>query len=437
MGNSVPVAQILAALKARMGGGQPPFPNTPPTFPSTSTPPSPSVASGAGPTPPVPGAQPGPSQPSPNAPMASAAPQIAFPKPAPRTNIRGSGLPGMIMALVNKKEQDSYNHKVALAETYATQINQLLASGLPEDRKKAEDVLNDPKVRKILKDGLDYTPIEETPPPEAIGVNRAMQKHGVGKGQQQAPPGRVYIPGPSQEAQMAQKLAEAKIGAEQSTVQRNVAEAAKFGSEASAAVTKADAEVLARQKEALAAQKTLEEAELKMKSQPLLDEKTKAETKKELALARKADADAQKALKEAGQTKLQAQWKDTQGGMKDLLANSRDEMRRLQSQAQAGRSYWKKAMGGAPQATSEMTAANAKFMGFRNAYSNLLDMQDDVLGGKITPEQARIKSLAKAGVDTSGDPTKWLVGPSGDYVMLDPSDTAGIQAKVAQGYKEP
>src|SRR5437016_1896006 len=97
----------------------------------------------------------------------------------------GNSLSGIFSSI----EQKEHAKKAALAENYMTQISALLASGDPQDKQKAMMVLEDPKIRKILKTGLEYVPLEEEVPPEATGVHSAIQKIGGAKPQGGAPQG--------------------------------------------------------------------------------------------------------------------------------------------------------------------------------------------------------------------------------------------------------
>jgi hypothetical protein len=109
-------------------------------------------------------------------------------------------------------EQKEQAKKSALAENYMLQINSLLASGDPGDKEKAMHILEDPKIRKILKTGLEYVPLEEEVPPEAKGIQTAQQKIQSGKApqiggqqggsQQQQPQRRPIIPQPNQQQQI-------------------------------------------------------------------------------------------------------------------------------------------------------------------------------------------------------------------------------------------
>lgn len=166
---------------------------------------------------------------------------------------------GIISQLVNSAEKKGHDKKVNEAEMYYNQINSFLASGQPGDQQKAQQLLDDPKVRKILKTGLDYVPLEEDPPPEALGIHQAQQKitqkasvlnqvkqmlsGGQKQGSaQQRPPGRAVIPQASQQAQQAYQLGEAKTGEQQSLAKLHDTEAEADKVKAAAEQQKADAE---------------------------------------------------------------------------------------------------------------------------------------------------------------------------------------------------
>jgi hypothetical protein len=121
----------------------------------------------------------------------------------------GNSLSGMFGAV----EQKEHAKKSALAENYLMQINGLLASGDPSDKQKAMMILEDPKIRKILKTGLEYVPLEEEVPAEAHGVQSAIQKIGrQGGGQQQPQTQRQpMIPQASQEQQLKAAMTSALL----------------------------------------------------------------------------------------------------------------------------------------------------------------------------------------------------------------------------------
>jgi len=124
-----------------------------------------------------------------------------------------TSLGNSLSGIFNTIGQKEHAKKAALAENYLMQINGLLASGDPGDKQKAMMILEDPKIRKILKTGLEYVPLEEEVPPEAHGVQSAIQKiqkQGAGQkpgGQPQGQPQRQPImPQPSQEQQIKAAL---------------------------------------------------------------------------------------------------------------------------------------------------------------------------------------------------------------------------------------
>jgi hypothetical protein len=126
----------------------------------------------------------------------------------------GNSLSGMFGAI----EQKEQAKKSALAENYMLQINSLLASGDPGDKEKAMHILEDPKIRKILKTGLEFVPLEEEVPPEAKGVMTAQQKIASGKApqiggqqQQQQPQKRPIISQPNQQQQLQAAMTNALL----------------------------------------------------------------------------------------------------------------------------------------------------------------------------------------------------------------------------------
>lgn len=129
------------------------------------------------------------------------------------TNAGMVSLGNSLSEMFSHAEQKDHAKKSAMAENYMMQINGLLASGDPGDRQKAMMILEDPKIRKVLKSGLEYVPLEEEVPPEAHGVQTAIQKiKGGGKGGQQ--PQRQMqpiIPKPSQEEQVKSAMQSALL----------------------------------------------------------------------------------------------------------------------------------------------------------------------------------------------------------------------------------
>jgi len=129
-----------------------------------------------------------------------------------------TSLGNSLSGIFNTIGQKEHAKKAALAENYMMQINGLLASGDPGDKQKAMMILEDPKIRKILKTGLEYVPLEEEVPPEAHGVQTAIQKIQKGGGQpsqggqpQGQPQRQPIIPQPSQEQQLKSAMTSALL----------------------------------------------------------------------------------------------------------------------------------------------------------------------------------------------------------------------------------
>ena len=168
---------------------------------------------------------------------------------------------GVISQLINAAEKKSYDKKANEAAMYYSQINSFLASGKPEDQQHAQQLLDDPKVRKALLAAYNYKPLEEEPPPEAVGVSKAQQQISqkastlqklqtmLTGGQKQGnaqprPPGRAIIPGPSQASQQAYQLGQAKTNEAQASAQKDIQEGNRADAEALADKQKADAETV-------------------------------------------------------------------------------------------------------------------------------------------------------------------------------------------------
>jgi hypothetical protein len=129
------------------------------------------------------------------------------------TNAGLVSLGNSLTGLFGAAEEKEHNKKAAMAENYMTQITSLLASGDPKDREKAQMFMDDPKIRKILKTGLEYVPLEEEKPPEAQGVQTAMQKIvGMGKGGQPPKPQmQAVMPRSSQADQLKSAMTSALL----------------------------------------------------------------------------------------------------------------------------------------------------------------------------------------------------------------------------------
>jgi hypothetical protein len=142
---------------------------------------------------------------------------------------------------VNAHQQKEHDKKATLAEGYYTQISDLMATdpNTPEGKKsheQAQHYMDDPKIRKMLYEGLNWKPLEEEPPPEAVGVQAGIQKQKAKEQKKQPwmPQGRAVMPPPSQQSQLATQLGQQKIATSQ-------AEASKFGAESDKATAEAEA----------------------------------------------------------------------------------------------------------------------------------------------------------------------------------------------------
>lgn len=269
MGNAVNSQQVLQALVARMaqargqdslsgipGASSPPMPGSQPgPVPIQASPQAPQPQQGG-----MPGAAGPQPQPPINQVQPGAARQLSPASPAPFNGTFGDRR-GVISQLVNSAEKRSHDKKVNEASMYYSQINSFLASNDPKDQAHAQQLLDDPKVRKILKAGLDYVPLEEEVPPEAIGVHQAQQKidqrqsklkqiqQMLTGGRQQGnaqprPQGRAIIPQASQASQQAYQLGEAKTEEQRALAAQHEAEAIYDKQKADAETSKAETERL-------------------------------------------------------------------------------------------------------------------------------------------------------------------------------------------------
>jgi hypothetical protein len=109
---------------------------------------------------------------------------------------RSAGLQSLganVTSLINTVQQRHHDRQAAMAEGYMDQIQALLRSGDPKDVEKAKLLLDDKKILQTLDKGLNYKPLEEEVPPEAVGVTTSIQK---AKKQPQGPTGG---PGPGRQ----------------------------------------------------------------------------------------------------------------------------------------------------------------------------------------------------------------------------------------------
>jgi hypothetical protein len=435
--NAVDPKQILMALLARRGGIMPP-----------GGPPQGGMPSG---TPPVmpqqPSAQPqqAPQQQQPQGLPQGAAPQLS---PATPRGFEGTfgNRQGIISQIVNAAEKRNHDKKVNEAEMYYNQINSFLAAG---DQESAHRLLDDNKVRKILKAGLDYQPLTEEPPPEAIGINKAQskitQKQNMlqkiqqmvsGRGQQQAPPGRAVIPGPSQAQQQTFAKGQQEIATKQAEAYKYQEEGDKAKAEEAAVGPKADAEKLKFQAEAdnartqaIKAQKELDQSE---KESPFKISELQARTHQANALADEAEAHAKywrnggklpgsavSKLMSSARSDLVGQWKDAQKTKNTFHAAIQKQ------ESTTGSKVFSEVLGWTGDARTGAFEADQKFNGINQALK-WFDGEgaQKVQNGEMTPAQALAYAYKLAGMPDSPiplDPNTSNTGgfakqPDGTYV---------------------
>jgi hypothetical protein len=395
MSNSVDPRQILQALLARRGGimGMPQMPTSTPPFQGN----SPGV---------VPGGQP---PPSPQAQPRQAASQLPPAAPTPFSGTFG-GRQGIISSIVNAAEKRSHDKKVNEAEMYYNQINSFLAAG---DQESAHRLLDDPKIRKVLKTGLEYVPLEEEVPPEAIGVHKAAQKdqkrqQTMQQIQQMLQPRRAVIPGPSQEAQQKFQVGQQEIATKQAEAGKYSAEELRASEEASVVKEKADAEKLARQAEADRATAELKKAEKEMKESeelsPFKIQETKARVNQLKAQANELNARAKyfamggKLPGSQLQTQIKSSRSDLVSVFKDAVTDNnkiKDEMRK-----QSGVSKLGAKLGLSADVSSGSYLAEQRVQKLREAIS-WFDSEGTqaILDGKISVSDATKEAYKRAGME--------------------------------------
>jgi hypothetical protein len=434
--NAVDPKQILMALLARRGGIMP-----------QGGPPQGGMPSG---TPPVmpqqPSAQPqqAPQQQQPQVQPQGTAPQLS---PATPRGFEGTfgNRQGIISQIVNAAEKRNHDKKVNEAEMYYNQINSFLAAG---DQESAHRLLDDNKVRKILKAGLDYQPLTEEPPPEAIGINKAQskitQKQNMlqkiqqmvsGRGQQQqAPPGRAVIPGPSQAAQSAQNLNQAKVATEQAMAGKESAQAEEARARTAAIGPEMEAKKAAAQAEADRAKAEVTRAEAEAKKTealtPFQQRESQAKISQLNALAEEAKAHARyfdKGGRLPGSTVnnlIKSARSDLYGAWKDAQTTKNKIHSEIQKQESGVTSKFLAGIGLTGDAKTGAFQADTQFNGLTQALKwwdgeGLQKIQN----GELTPAQALAQAYKIAGIEApppsdptgGGNDTGFVMGPDGVY----------------------
>lgn len=442
--NVVDPKQVLLALLSRANRNMatPGAPNpggaTPPFFPTNTSPNGPTQ---------VPGGAPAPQQTAPPTQQPQAPRPVSQLPPMPQQSpFEGTfgNRQGIISQIVNAAEKRSHDKKVNEAEMYYNQINSFLAAGQQED---AHRLLDDPKVRKVLKAGLDYQPLTEEPPPEALGINKAQQKisqkqNMLQKIQQmimprpQQPPGRSVIPGPSQQATQAQQLEQAKIGAAQAEAGKYTAEAGEYQARTAALGPEAEAKKLAAQAEADRATAELKRAESEAKKTealtPFQEREYNAKIDQLAALKREADAHARyfdkggKLPGSAMQNLIKSARSDLYSAWKDAQSTKNTFHKAIQNQeSTTTKKFFSEKLGWTGDARIGVGEADKQFTGLTNALKwwdgeGLQKIQN----GEISPSQALAQAYKIAGIEAPppsnpsdpGDVGGFVMQPDGTYV---------------------
>jgi hypothetical protein len=433
--NAVDPKQILMALLARRGGIMP-----------QGGPPQGGMPSG---TPPVmpqqPSAQPqqAPQQQQPQVQPQGAAPQLSAATPRGFEGTFGNRQ-GIISQIVNAAEKRNHDKKVNEAEMYYNQINSFLAAG---DQESAHRLLDDNKVRKILKAGLDYQPLTEEPPPEAIGINKAQskitQKQNMlqkiqqmvsGRGQQQAPLGRAVIPGPSQSQQQTFAKGQQEIATKQAEAYKYQKEGEHAEAQTAAVAPELEAKKLEMQvnadkarTEAIKAQRELDQSEAES---PFKIQEYKARINQANATAEEKRAHVRyydRGGKLPGSTVnklIDSARKDLYGAWKDAQTTKNKIHSEVQKQESGVGSKFLASIGLTGDAKTGAFQADQQFNGLTQALKwwdgeGLQKIQN----GELTPSQALAQAYKIAGIEAPppSDPTGASSGgfsqqPDGTYV---------------------
>jgi hypothetical protein len=397
---------------------------------------------------PVPSGQPQQQQPQAQAQPQQAASQLPQARQAPYTPLpQGRGPGGVILGLINTAEQRSHEKKAALAEGYYTQINDLLATGDPKDKEKAQHFLDDPKIRKMLNEGMNWQPLTEEPPPEALGIQRANQKIQqkqttkqklmqmlMPRQQPQAPQGRAIIPGPSQASQQAQQLGQAKVATEQAQAGKETAQGEEAKARTAAIGPEVEAKKLAAQAEADRASAEVKKAEQAAKESealtPFKEREYNAKIGQLNALAEEAKAHAKyfdkggKIPGSAMNNLIKSARSDLYSAWKDAQSTRNTVHKEIQKQESGVASKVLSRMGIVGDARTGAFTADKQFDGLTQALKwwdgeGLQKIQN----GEITPSQALAHAYSLAGIEAPpssnpqdfGDTGGFVMGPDGTY----------------------
>lgn len=160
---------------------------------------------------------------------------------------------------------------------------------------------------------------------------------------------------------------------------------------------KLDSEIAKNQAEVAKFNQESEGLKAKLASQPLENEKLRAQTKAELALATERLAMAQKALKDAGRAKSLQSFTVGRTSMKDVVDATTKDLTKSRSVAEGERSKIGKILFDRTISPEE-TAKQDKLEAQARAFSSYNNMQDDVVEGKISAGDAQAKARRGAGL---------------------------------------
>jgi hypothetical protein len=314
------------------------------------------------------------------------------------------------------KDQDEFQRAKNTMDMYqkAAAINP--QTGQPTDPHTMELYRKDPKIVKLWEKYLKLEFPREAAPQGAPGAS----------GGKKAPQGPPIIPPPTapageqSKALMDQKMLEGlRSGAISPSQAMSASEGAtamspdewkqamkaKYGlvpkEKDAKAEAKIDAEIANLKTEA--AEHNAQIAKLDAETARLGpgDELRQAQIKAERALAVERLAQAEKDKREAVKSKTLQEFTTVRSSLDSVLKTESSKLTKMQSQAMNERSSIRKLYGGQPTVSSEQESQQERVSAIADAKTNLINQQDDIEAGRISPSDALSKARRQANLDSN------------------------------------
>lgn len=324
-------------------------------------------------------------------------------------------LSAAIHTFKTQKEQKQFQQAKTTWDLYQKAAQVDPQTGQPVDPHTMAILGQDPKVIKLwekyITGELPRDPVSGSPTPDPTKGPVQPPKKG-------APAGRPMIPQPSADPQaMLQSLqAQRQLQALRSNQpnpgqltpdEEHQAALIKAGLQPSAKdlkdFQKIDADMKKAQADSDEATQRTALMKRQLESVPLEDNLKRQEANKDLHEAMRADAEAKKALDDLGKAKSESAFKTVSSGVDKIVKDAGTNLAKMQKTAMDSRSKFGKAFGGAPDVTPEQDAAQAKLLALQDMRANILNMHDDVINKKITPNDALTQARRDAGLTTTYD----------------------------------